>query len=141
MVSHDQLIENWLTDNYNPDLKSETVGNSIQIQEKTCNQTGEEYTALLGYGHAVYSIKVEDTVFLFTGWNGRSTTTSKHLTQIENKVNKEIGVDLVKVTGTQGDSKLRPQHLSTPNLLTLIGEDNLEQLPKHVQQEITATAL
>ena len=138
MVSHNQLIENWLTGNYNPDLKSETVGNSIQIQEKTCKQTGEEYTALLGYGHAVYSIKVEDTVFLFTGWNGRSTTTAGHLTKIRGKVNTH-GLKLVDITGSNG--KRRPQNHSTSNLIKLVGEDNLEQLPKHVQQEITATAL
>lgn len=138
MVSHNQIIQNWITGNYNPELKSETVGNSIEIQERTCKQTDTDYRALIGYGHAIYAIKVEDTVYLFKSWRGRSTTTAGHLTTIRGKVNSH-GLEIVDITGSTG--KRRPQKHGTSNLVELVGEDNLEQLPESVRRKATATAL
>lgn len=136
MVSHNQIIENWLTGNYNPELKSQTVGNSIEIKQKTCPETETDYTALIGYGHAIYAIKVEDTVFLFKGWRERSTTTAGHLTKIRTRVDSHTLVDITGKTGLK-----RPQQVGTSNLLKLVGQDNLEKLPKPVRQKATANAI
>jgi hypothetical protein len=62
---------------------------------------------LVGYGHAVYAVRHEDgTITLFNGWRGRSTTTSQHLSLIDDAtvVNEE-----------------REEQLTVPRALQLYG--------------------
>jgi len=76
MKSNSNLINDFITGNYNPDNKQKA--NSMSIKEHG------DHSLLIGYGHAIYGLRTpEGRVHIFMSWYGRSTTTSSHLTRLE----------------------------------------------------------
>jgi len=76
MKSNNNLINDFITGNYNPDNKQKA--NSMTIKEDG------DHSLLIGYGHAIYGLRTpEGHVHIFNSWYGRSTTTSSHLNRLK----------------------------------------------------------
>lgn len=76
MMSNDSLIKSF--------VRGDTSGKSNRMAiEETDN-----WTLLWGYGWALYAARRKDdeTLFVYDGWNGYSSTTSTHMNNLARKV-------------------------------------------------------
>lgn len=127
MATNKEVFDNFCEDDYR-DLKSDKESNNLRIIEK------EDFTVLEGYGHAMYGLKIGNTVVIFNGWRGYSNTTSKHLTIFERRARKTMGVTVHK---SEKDPKSRQS-----NLENIFDREELEEVvPKEKLSEMTAQAL
>jgi hypothetical protein len=61
---------------------------------------GEKLVArIIGYGHAVYAVRIDNTVIIDWNWYTRSISTKKHLGIIEDAARSSDDVNLVYVNG------------------------------------------
>lgn len=94
---------------------SDTLGRGLtgyNMEFKPARPSNDKPACIIGYGWAVYAVRIDDTVIIDDRWHGYSTSTSGHLTEIARSARRSDHVNLVYISSDQSHYKNRGMHKS-----------------------------
>jgi len=106
MANHGQIATRLCKKSDSDAMTRGLTGHSMEY--KPARPDNDKPATIIGYGWAVYAVRIDDTVIIDDRWHGYSTSTSGHLTEIARSARRSNHVNLVYFNDSRKHYKSRP---------------------------------